>query len=154
MLLEVLWALVILSIAVLGFYQGQSGVVQVSVRSEHLAQAVELAQAQMSELEILAKKKNFEALPDEEKGEFKDEKLNSYRWIRKLEKIELGCFIPTPKGDEQRDASQDGQLAFAQKVFEQNIRKAVVTVEWLEGQKTRSTSLAQLLVRFEDLPSF
>ena len=39
-------------------------------------------------------KKNFESFPEEENGEYTDDKLREFKWIRVLEKVDLGCFVP------------------------------------------------------------
>lgn len=148
-LLEVIVALAILAVAVLGFHQGQSSVVRVTLRSESMAQAVALAQMQMTETELALKNKPFQNFLEDEKGEFKDEKLKTFTWRRQFTKVDISCFIPQ---QETQPEGQGGILAIAQKVFEQSVRKIKITVVWKEGEKAREASLTQLYVRFEDLP--
>lgn len=147
-LIEVLVALMILAIALLGFRQGQSSTVKLAVQSEKQAQALTLAQKQMTETEIMLRKKNFQGMPEEEKGEFKDEAFKEYKWIRKLEKVDLGCFMPKQKG---KDANEQGVFSIFDKLFDNSVRKIRITVEWSDGKQTRSKSLTQLYVRFEDI---
>lgn len=149
-LLEMLGALMIFAIAVLGFRYGQSGTAKLVIAAEHQGQAIALAQKQMTEIEIQLRNKSFKALPEEEKGEFKDEAFKNYQWSRKFEKVDLGCFMPTSKGE---DSSKDGVTSTFEKIFDEAVRKIKVTVEWKEGNKTRSQSLTQLYVRFQDFPT-
>jgi len=148
-LIEVLAALLLFALAILGITQGQSGSVNSILRSESMTQAAALAEQKMTEIELELQKKNFESMKEEEKGEYKDEKLQQFKWIRLIEPVDVGCFLP-----DKDDASdeQQGFLSLVRKIFEKSIRKIVVRVEWMEGAKTRSTQYVQLYVRFEDLP--
>jgi len=135
-----------MAVAVLGIYQGQASAVRATLRAQYRAQATALAQDKMTEIEIIAKKKGFLAIPAEEKGEFKDDKLKRFTWVRTLEKVDLGCFIPQQSKDEQ-----SGFFALAARIFEQAVRKIKVEVMWTEGKNVRREILSQLYVRFEDL---
>jgi prepilin-type N-terminal cleavage/methylation domain-containing protein len=149
-LLEVIVSLAILAVALLGFNQGQTSSVRLSVRSEKLAQATGLAQQKMTELELKIVKSGLVSIPEEEKGEFQDPAFKEYTWVRKSEKVSLSCFMPKQK---KQAAGQEGYYALAEKSFESAIRKLKVTIEWQEGNKKRSTTLSQLYVRFEDIIS-
>lgn len=147
-LLEVIVSLVILAVALLGFHQGQSSSVRLSMRSEKLAQATELAQQKMTEIELQLRKKNLGTFQEEEKGEFKEEAFKEFKWNRKLEKVNLSCFLPKPQTEKE---GQQGYYAIAEKYFENSMRKIKVTVEWQEGSKTKSTHLTQLYVDFPNI---
>src|SRR5579885_184692 len=97
-LLEIVAALSILAIAILGFQQGQSRSVRMINTAEDRAQAIGLAQMQMTEIELQLKRKGFLALPEEEKGDFKDDKLKKFKWVRKFEKVDIGCLMPGGSG--------------------------------------------------------
>lgn len=162
-LLEVLVSIAILAIALLGFYQGQASVTRLAVRSEAMSQALYLAEQKMTELELQLRNKTFVSLPEEEKGDFKDEHFKEFKWKRELEKVDLGCFIPkelisgggdSEQGQNAQASAAQGLFAMIDKVFENAVRKIRVTVEWTEGNKPRSVTLAQLYVRYKDLPSF
>lgn len=147
-LLEVLATLLLFSIAFTGIIRSQGGSTRAIVKSEKLAQAVALAEQKMTELEIEAQKKNFQAFDDEERGEFDGEGLENFRYVVELEPVDLGCFLPD-LGDS--NLTEQGAFQLAQNIFEQSIRKVKVRVEW-DDQSTQSAELVQLLVRFEDLP--
>jgi len=156
-LVEVIFALLILSIGVLGIIQGQSGATRVVLRSEAMAQALYLAEEKMTEMEILLRSKTFVSLPDEERGEFKDEKLKNFKWVRTLEKVDLGCFVPKSLTEGETESGEapsaaQGYFALIEKIFENAVRKIKVNVEWTEGNKPKSVELTQLYVRFKDLP--
>lgn len=154
-LVEVIFSLLILAIGVMGIIQGQSGATKVTLRSESMAQALYLAEQKMTEMEILLRSKTFISLPEEEKGEFKDEHFKAFKWNRKLEKVELGCFIPKDVSQGKEGEAQNtaqGYFALVEKIFENAVRKIKVTVEWPEGSKTKSVELTQLYVRYQDLP--
>ncbi len=157
-LIEVLIAISIFAIAILGFHQGQAGSVKMAFRSEKRSQAYALAQQKMTELELQLKNRSFQALPEEEKGDFKDEELKAFRWIRKLERIDGGCFIPAPTEESESGSIVEnkgggGLFELAQKIFEDAVRKIRVTVVWEENKKVQKATLSQLYVRWEDMPS-
>jgi len=158
--MEVIFSLLILAIGIMGILQGQSGATHVALRSEAMAQALFLAEEKMTEIEIELRTKTFVGLAEEEKGEYKEEKLKDFKWSRKFEKVDLGCFIPkqlsegsaAEPGQEQAPSAAQGYFALVEKVFENAVRKIKVTVEWVDGNKTKSVELTQLYVRFQDLP--
>jgi prepilin-type N-terminal cleavage/methylation domain-containing protein len=147
-LLEILMALALMATAVLGIYQGQASAVKATVRSEYRAQATALAQEKMTELEIILKKKGLQTIPEEEKGEFKNKKFERYKWIRKVTRVDLGCFIPQ---EVDENGEQSSFFSLASDVFEEAVRKIQVEVEWNEGKRTHREVLTQLFVRFEDV---
>lgn len=154
-LVEVIVSLLILSIAILGIFQGQAGSTKIVRRSEAMAQALNLAEEKMTEIELQLRQKTFVSLPEEEKGEFKDEAFKGFKWKRELEKVSFGCIFPesllNPVGEGGQTA-ENPISSLVEKVFENAVRKIRVTVEWQEGDKTKSTELVQLYVRFQDLP--
>lgn len=149
-LLEVIAAVSLMAIAVAGIAQGQSGSVRNVIQSEKLSQAYFLAQAKMTETEIDVQKKGFLAFLEEEKGEFEDEKQKEFRWVRRMEQVDLGCFIPEADND---NPNQPLHLTIAKDFFQQAVRKIVIEVEWDEGSQTRFASLAQLFVNYRDVPN-
>lgn len=151
-LIEVIASLFLMAIALTGIIQGQTGSIRTVVRSEKLSQAYLLAQQKMTELELDLRKTNFEALPEEQKGEFENENLKEFRWSIRLDRVDLGCFVPGDVTD-SRDQT-GGFFQLAQDVFEKAIRKIVVRVEWNEGGQVRAAQLAQLYVDFKNIPNF
>jgi len=146
-LLEVLLSMGLLAYLMLSVYQSQANSVSAIRGSQFRAQATALAQERMTLVEIEVKKKGFLALPREEKGEFKIEGLKDFTWIQKIEPVDLGCFLPQNQGED----SESGVFSIASKIFEESVRKINITVQWQEGPKTRSETLTQLYVRFEDV---
>jgi hypothetical protein len=154
-LIEVIAAVSLLSLALLGILQGQSGSVQSIVRSEALSQAMFLAQGKMVELEAQLLRRNFEAFPEEESGEFEVAGLEGFRWTQKIESVEVGCFIPTtPDQAEGSGAEAAGLMGFAEGIFENHVRKLTVIVEWQASERPLRAELSQIFVRFSELPSF
>ncbi len=151
-LIEVLAALAFLSIALLGFHQGQNGSLRLAVRAEYLIQATSLAQMKMTETELQIEKRGFQSFLDEEKGTFDNEALKSYRWKRLLSPVDLGCFVPSTKAADE--SGKGGFFEILQKFFSDSVRKIVVIVEWDEGGKVKQTSLSQLYVRTQGLGAF
>ena len=148
-LLEILFTLVLLAITVASINQGQAGAIKTTVGAQLRAQATALAQGKMTEIELTLKRKSFLALPAEEKGDFKNERLDRFKWIRTIENVDLGCFIPQEAKEDGQE--QSGFFSIAEKVFEKAVRKIMVEVTWEEGPNTRRESLTQLFVRFEDI---
>ncbi|MDB5036882.1 MAG: hypothetical protein JWQ35_410 [Bacteriovoracaceae bacterium] len=148
-LIEVLVCLAILAIALLGFHQGQAGSIKIASRAEVRAQAYALAQRQMTEVELQLKHKNFAGFSDEEKGEFKEDEFKKFRWVRKFEKVDVGCFLPEPSAD----SGEAGFYQLAEKFFTESIRKIKVTVAWEENKKIQKATLTQLYVDWKSLPS-
>ncbi len=120
-------------------------------KAESKAQALALAQMEMTKTELKIQKQGFTSFLDSEKGEFEDKSFERFRWTRQLTKVNLGCFMPAPKSKDGKD--QAGFYQLAQEFFEKAIRKIEVTVLWEEGGKTQKATLSQLYVRFEDLPN-
>jgi prepilin-type N-terminal cleavage/methylation domain-containing protein len=147
-LIEVLVTLGLMAIAFLGFHQGQAGSVKMAVRAEMRSQAYALAQKQMTEIELQLRTKGFQGFLEEESGSFKEEEFKPFRWTRKLEKVEIGCFIPAPA----TEGPEAGFYQIAQKIFTEAIRKIRVTVLWEENKRAQKISLTQLYVRWEDIP--
>jgi prepilin-type N-terminal cleavage/methylation domain-containing protein len=152
-LLEVIAALGILSIALLGFIQGQSAITKVTLRSESMLQGLYLAEEKMTEIERELRTKTFLAMPDEQKGEFSHESLKSFRWKRELERVSIGCFVPASLLGGEGDQTA-GFFGLVEKAFENSVRKINVTVEWQEGGQTRDVSLTQLYVDFKSIPRY
>lgn len=151
-LVEVLASLLLLAIALAGIVQGQNGSIRTVVRSENMAQAMQLAQSKMTETELSLQTQDFGAFQDKEHGDFgTDEKLKAFKWTRLLQKVDVGCFIPEDKGS-QTD-QQQSYFSLAKMIFKKAIRKIVVRVEWKEGVKKRQIQLTQLYIRFSDVPT-
>jgi len=150
-LLEVIAAVAILAVAATGIIQGQSGSVRNVLQSEKLSQAFYLAQQKMTETEIQIQKKGLESFLPEEKGEFELEGLKEFKWVRKIDPVEIGCYWPQAANEESR--AQDPRIAGAAQFMENYVRKIVIEVEWMEGRKVRYASLAQLFVNEKDIPT-
>lgn len=151
-LVEVLASLLLMAIALTGIIQGQSGSIKTVIRSEKLSQAYLLAQQKMTDIELELQNKNFEAMPDEQKGEFKSELLKEFRWMIKLDRLDIDCFLP--RSNSADGSEMAGSMQFVRDILERTTRKIVVQVEWQEGEQTRFAKLAQLYVRFQDIPKF
>jgi len=154
-LIEVIAAVALLSLALLGIVQGQAGSVQSIVRSEALSQAYLLAQDKMTELELELLRTNFEALPAQASDTFKEPGLENFRWTTEIEAVETACFMPPQSGDLQGDGAQAaGVMGFAQQLFDNHTRKVTVRVEWLGSNRPLVAEFSQIFVRFADLPQF
>ncbi len=154
-LIEVVVTLSLLAIALLGFHQGQANSIKVSRRAEFKLQAANLAQMKMTEIELDLKQKGFRAFTDEETGEFADEKFkNKFKWTRKFERVDIGCFLPEPSSDgsDKQSPQNTGLFSTVKTFFENAIRKIKISVEWEEAGKKYKVQISQLYVRFEDLP--
>jgi type II secretory pathway component PulJ len=148
-LLEVIAAVSLLAIAAVGIIQGQAGSVRNVVQSEKLSQAAFLAQQKMVDTELEIEAKGLQAFLPEEKGDFEEESLKSFKWVRRLEPIDLACYWPEAGNEEER--SSDPAMGMISQIFENFVRKVVVEVEWTEGNKTRFASLSQLFVHEEGI---
>lgn len=154
-LVEVIAALALLSLALLGIVQGQSGSVRSIVRSEALAQAVLLAQDRMTELETQILRNNFESFPEEESGEFEGPGLENFRWTARIERVEVACFLPAaPEEQTGTGAEAAGLMGFAENIFENYVRKVSVVVEWEGSNRPLQAELSQVIVRFAEIPKF
>ncbi|TVQ80409.1 MAG: prepilin-type N-terminal cleavage/methylation domain-containing protein [Bradymonadales bacterium] len=154
-LIEVIAAVSLLALALLGILQGQSGSVQSIVRSEAMAQAYLLAQQKMTELEIEVSRTNFEAIDEERTGRFEEPGLENFRWIQRLEFVEAGCFIPAPpEGAEGSGAQSAGYFGAIEDIIQQHVRRLSVEVIWEGSNRPLRANLSQLFVRFADIPRF
>jgi len=151
-LVEILAALAFLSIALLGFHQGQAGSVKIARSAEFKIQAVALAQMKMTETELQIEKKGFQSFLEDEKGGFENKAFSQFHWKRKVTRVDLGCFMPAPKSADE--SGQGGFFQIAQKFFEESVRKVEVIVEWELGGRPQETRVNQLYVRSQGLGAF
>lgn len=171
-LLEVMVAVLILSLALGSLFSAQTQTVGASQFVKHVAVASQLARCRMSELELEMLREGFEVAPfgDWEDGpccELRDDNVRlpgpdpfTCRW--KLETVQLPSVtdIQDEAGDammEGGDAAADAQggmmslgllgpfLPIVQELLEQAIRKVTVQVVWADGPRERSVEVVQYL---------
>jgi general secretion pathway protein I len=168
-LLEVMVAVLILSLALGSLFSAQTQTINASQFIKHVAVASQLARCRMSEIELEILREGFEiaAFGDWEEGpccELRDDNVRlpgpdpfTCRW--KLETVQLPSVtdIQDEAGDAMMEGDQEAQggmismgllgpfLPIIQGLLEQAIRKVTVQVVWAEGPRERSVEVVQYL---------
>jgi general secretion pathway protein I len=168
-LLEVMVAVLILSISLASLFSAQTQAVGASQFIKHVAVASQLARCRMSEIELEMLREGFELAEfgDWEEGpccELRDERVTltgidpfSCRW--RLETVTLPSMtdVQTEAGDAIMEGNQEAQqgmmsmsllgpfLPIVQNLLEQAIRRVTVQVVWSEGPHERDVEIVQYL---------
>jgi prepilin-type N-terminal cleavage/methylation domain-containing protein len=151
---EVMVALVILSISLIVLSESQTRSLALVSKARAIDSAVTLAGAKMAEVTETVREKGVSALKDEETGEFDQEKHPGYRWRTRVEKIpspDFARLVGAAGGGE--DAGNTGNAAlFAgplrqiERIWGQALRQLTVEVLWTEGTREKSYELVTHLI--------
>lgn len=158
-LLEVMVALAILALALTFISQAQQASMRQVLRAKMMTVATFLAREKMVEVEDELFEEGFKDFEEEEKGDFAEEGFKNYRWVMKIEKIELPTDVNPSDALNAADTSGAGgspmgtglgmlggsmlgaQFEMFRNIIEESIRRVSLSVEWDEGKKERSISV-------------
>jgi type II secretory pathway pseudopilin PulG len=153
---EVMAAVVILSISLIVLMDNQAKSMDMLGRARSADFATTLAIGRMTELVQLAKEKGLDALRDEESGEFDQEKFPTYRWRYwraevpppDFEALILGATAATGQEDPNNSnaALLGGPLQAITRVWGKALQEVHVEVTWGEGRSQKSYELATQLI--------
>lgn len=168
-LLEVMVAVLILSISLASLFSAQTQTVGASQFVKHVAVASQLARCRMSEIELDILREGFELAEfgDWEDGpccELRDERVTltgidpfSCRWRFETVTLPSMTDVQTEAGDAIMEGDQEAQqgmmsmsllgpfLPIVQNLLEQAIRKVTVQVVWFDGPHERNVEVVMYL---------
>jgi hypothetical protein len=130
--------------------------------------AVMLARYKMVDVEDTLFKEGFSEFEEEEKGDFKEEGFEKFKWVVKVDKIELPANIDAnalsgamdgAEDKEESSSSKDqqnpqnqimnlgtsmlsSQFEMFRNVLERAIRRVSLKVQWKEGSQTKEVTVA------------
>lgn len=148
-LIEVLAALLLLSVSVIALSQNQVQSIRLIQTAKFRDQAVRLAQSRMNELDQKVKVQGIDVLKDSERGEFDQELYPTYTWTSTKEKIPVPDFMQlvsmasgeSAQEDEFDMSSLQGPMKSITDIWGKAIRQVTVEVSWKENRQTKSYAL-------------
>ncbi len=150
---EVMAAMVILSISLVVLMESQSLSMDLVGRARTLDTAVTLADSKMTELSQLAAYKGVDILKPEETGQFDQEKHPGYRWKYTVVDVPAPDFAALLKvafgGGDEKDSNAQlfaGPLQMIGKVWGQALKELHVEVLWNDGAREKSYELVTHLI--------
>ncbi|MFH1018154.1 MAG: type II secretion system protein [Pseudomonadota bacterium] len=151
---EVMVAMVILSISLVVLMESQSRSMDLVSRARTMDAAITLAESKMTELSQLAAFKGIDTLKPEEKGEFDQERHPGYRWkytVLPVPAPDFGALFKLAFGgaeDEKNSNAQlfAGPLQMIGKVWGEALKELHVEVLWSDGAREKSYELVTHLI--------
>lgn len=147
-LVEVLAAMMILSISLIVLTESQGRSMDLVFRSQRLDTATALASFKMEEIVQEAKTKGIDSIKDEGKGDFDQEKHPGFSWryiVKPVPAPNFAALMGAASGDEEQGASNAGLLAgplqTIGKMWGQSLRELHVEVVWQDGKREQSYEL-------------
>jgi general secretion pathway protein I len=154
---EVMVALVILSISLVILFESQTRSMDLVSRANSIDVAVALAGAKMTELSSLAEQKGASVLKSDESGDFDQEKYPGYHWKYTLSSIPAPDFMAllghaqTTGGEENNAAESSasmiaGPLQQISKMWAEGVKELHLEVTWKDGAREKSYDLVTHLI--------
>ena len=162
-LIEVMVSLAILALSLTVISQAQQASMRQVLRGKMMTVATLLAREKMVDLEEDLFKEGFSDFEEEERGDFDEEGFEHYKWVLKIEKIELPKADGDALGDAAKDAAESGsgsssaatstgmgmlggqmlgrQFEMFRGVIEEAIRRVSLKVTWKEGRLERAITV-------------
>lgn len=155
-LLEVMFALVILSMSLIALMQNQTQSITLAEKARSWDQATTLATTKMSELTQLAQDKGVDKLKPEESGEFDQAKFPTYKWHYWKKPVPQPNFqaimgLATQGQDESTNEKNNmgalaGPMQMISKAWSESLTELHVEVTWGEGESLRNFDLTTHLL--------
>lgn len=155
-LVEVLGAMMILSIALVALIENQSSSLQMTKKSLLLDQATSLAQGKLAELTVQANSKSLSEFPESGEGEFEDEALERFSWRYQTQPVAAPDFAAMAKvamGGDDTDTSNegnagmlDGPLKSVTEAWSKALLELRVEILWKEGNIEKNYAVVTHLV--------
>ena len=150
---EVVAALVILSMSLVVLMESQTRSMDLVARSRAVDDAVTLASARMAEISQLATEKGVSALKPEESGDFDHEKYPGFQWRYRVVSVPAPDFAKlfataTGPGEDGEESPQNtnaalfaGPLQAVAKIWGDAIKEIHLEITWKDGNRDRSYEL-------------
>ncbi|MCI5071581.1 type II secretion system GspH family protein [bacterium] len=154
-LVEVLGAMMILSIALVALMENQSSSLHLTKKSLLLDQATSLAQGKMAELTVEANRRSLSEFPDSGEGTFEDEALQRFSWRYQTQPVEAPDFAAMAKvamGEEGASTGEgsagllDGPLKSVTEAWSKALLELRVEILWKEGNSEKNYAVVTHLI--------
>ncbi|MBN1114385.1 MAG: type II secretion system protein [Oligoflexia bacterium] len=143
-LVEVLIALMILSITLVTLSSGEGVVLNATRKSKLVTLASIAARNLMTKIDVMAETNGFEYikdLPEKEEKEFEEEDLRGWKWEREIKEVKfpvsamINSIMAQSGNDEEAGEPQDDQMIGMiadnfEKILNESAREITVTVYW------------------------
>lgn len=157
--MEVMIAMVILSISLIVLMDSQARSMDMVARAKSVDVGTSLATLRMTELVQEAKEKGVSTLKDEAEGEFDQQKFPTYRWRYWKKNVPAPDFAALAGGaaggkDDAAASNKDmlaGPLQAIGKVWGNALKELHVEVSWGEERKKRTYELVTHLIATDAL---
>lgn len=147
-LLEVLAALLILSVSIIALSANQTQSIRLIQSANKRTTAVALAQSKMAETNQLIMEKGLGEIKENSQGEFDQELYPSYGWTLSKQRIPVPDFtslMSAASGDvvdeEENQGSFEGPMKAVTDLWGKGIKQVTVEVTWKERENPKSYNL-------------
>ncbi len=153
-IVEVVFALAIMTLAFASILAIESGSINATTRAKQMNIVGMLAKNQMVETEFAIQGKTFDEIPKEKSGTF-ESPYQDYRWQTKIKELSIPNFMGMAGGSsgEGKETTGGGSAPggdMINQVISSNLSKAIrqvsVTVFWKQGAKEKSFALSTFWV--------
>lgn len=155
-LIEVLFASLLVAIAILSFVSAQSGSIKLTTKADEVTTAIFLAQAKLTEYEHLLLKEGFTALEGKKKsGRFEEKDFQDFAWEIEVKDSGIDLLLNLAGNAEQDNDSEQQNpnqiLEMANKFINDSLQMVSCRVYWGERNHIREV-LLQTYVAKLDVP--
>lgn len=152
-MIEVMAAMLILSLVCVAYSQNQVSAIQLVKSTRFRNTAVMLASQKMAEFNFIVQNRGIEELKDEDKGEFESENFEGFTWKTVKKKVPTPDFAALmsqvggsgEEGAEDPTAAQkggvDGPMKMIMDIWGKSIIELNLEVNWKEGEQEKSYTL-------------
>lgn len=148
-LIEVMAAMLILALVCVAYSENQVGAIQLVKTTRFRQIAILLAQQKMAETNFLVKNKGIEQIKDDEKGEFDQEKYETFGWHiwkKNVAPPDFSALISQVGGDAKEEGQKqqggfEGPMKSITDIWGKSIIELHLEVTWKEGEKEKSFTL-------------
>lgn len=164
-LIEVLAALLILSVSIVALSQNQAQSVRLIETAQNRDQALILATSKMNEIDRRVQERGLADLKDAEKGEFDQERYEGFEWNMRKQKIPVPDFVSlvtmatgqsaSEDSDEEFDTSaMQGPLKRITDIWGKAIRQVTVEVTWKDNERDTEYKSYELVTHYVEQDAF
>ena len=149
-MIEVMAAMLILALVCVAYSENQVAAIQLVKATRFRETAIMLAQQKMADTNFLVKTKGIEQIKDDEKGEFDQEKYETFGWHiwkKNVPPPDFGSLMSMNTGETeggenpQPQGSFEGPMKSITDIWGKSIIELHLEVTWKEGEREKSFML-------------
>lgn len=160
-LVEMLYATVLVAIALISFVSAQTSSVKLSMKADDMYKATLLAQAKLTEFERKILKEGFDAVGAKTRGEFDKTLFPGFAWVVEIKNTGLDLLVggaqkeidksneQNPGQSLQQGGGQDDIMKIANQFLNQSIKLVECSVSWGPEKKRRTVTLETYLAKLD-----